>query len=874
MSYIFILMNFLFFSPYFPMVNAADTILAPRQLLTLQHELEIEGKKVNLVIHYRENQKFLAQRTLDIAKSYFPKIHEYFNYVPQTQVHFVYEEVSRDSNGSAQVFPYNIIRLQDYPPTGDSSLIASHDWLKNLIIHEYIHIVTLEMTRGWMDSLRTVFGSTVKFAALNPRWFLEGIATWGESYFTDEGRLYHPSIINMVVSLLKDPDFCSDLSCWDTPKQFPHGSMAYWIGAHFLNYVETEKKNTLSCWAEVNSRSIPFFVNDRFTQCFGRDIYNAFFDFKTEFLKKYDDFNCPFTNINACEALKKFRTNHNDFKGVLENSNYAVTMINLGKKGSGTALRAEQLFLFDIKKNKATRIIFPQTVEQLYSPEENSFLVSFFNASYIDGLRIFAEFNIETKKLKFFPDTACVDKEEKRFHVVTYIFPQDEKSHVCVRYMNQQWEIGLEQNQQWNPLYHFPKGQQIYRPQIDKKDNQLTLNYFEQPVLANVSLKNMGVFSKPISVIKNLPDASVFQHKDQVDLPLAQEETYSPFSYFYPNYLLLEYLSSGTVDSYGLSTSFSDPRGRHELNTLLLFNSGLDDDHGPLSGLASYTYLPSYLPNLNWLTQAFYSKLRFQFPQEGDARQRVQEESGVLVNYDWIKTLWKFSLGLKASRMDESDPYASRKIEKLALTTNASYLNNAPSTYLKTMSNNLELGNANNIEHDSYLYAIFFHKQIWQWNQDWRTILSYNYGKMFFNESDLTNGTFYGGGIPTVFTISFPFPTYLLGYGSLLGSEMITGQWRQDWTFSYPFSGNGLVPFYLKSIGAIAGMEYLHGDKMFYNLITENDPRLWVGFVGAKFASQLFYLLPVDIELVYAKSLDEKRTRSNLSLMFQANITF
>lgn len=870
-----LLLKILLLFYYFATSNAQEQQLSTpkRELLTLQHQLKDQTGEVKIIIHYRENQKFLAHRTLSIIKEYFPKIHSYFKYVPKSQVHFVYEEVSRDANGSAQVFPYNIIRLQDYPPTGDTSLIASHDWLRTLIIHEYVHIVTLEMTNGWMDSLRTVFGSTMKLAALNPRWFLEGIATWAESFFTDEGRLYHPSILNVVVSLLKDPTFCPDLSCWDNPPKYPHGSTAYWVGAHFLNYVEKNKKDTLSCWADQNSRSFPFFVNKRFSHCYGEDIYASYEKFKNDFITQYDRFRCPFKNSNACENLKKLKTSPNDFKGVLENEYFAAVMINLGKKGSGSALRAEQLFLFDIKNSKATRIIFPKTVEQLYFAQDDGFLISFLYSGLIPGDRQFARFNTQTKKLNFLSDKICKVKNEKNVHVVAFVFPQNEQQNICIRYKLQQWDIGLEIAQEWHPLHNFREGEQIYRPVIFN-DGQLKLKYNSNPVLANSGAELMGAFSNTAPITISLPSTTSLNTKEVIEAKIENEKEYSPLSYFYPNYLLLEYLSSGTVDSYGISTELADPRMRHQLYALLLYNDGVEENHAPFSGIAKYSYLPSYLPEINWVTQAFYSKLRFEFPQDLDNRQRIQEESGFLVRRDWLKTYWQFSLAAKLIRGDESDPYASRKLLKSSLIGSTDYLNNTPSSKLKTLSNSLELGLTDNKDNDQYPFLILSHREIWQWNEDWRSIFALQYGKMYFDRSGLVDGTFYGGGAPTVFSISFPFPSYLLGYGSLLGNEMVTGQIRQDWTFSYSFNGNGLIPFYLKSVGAIGGIEYLHADKLYYDFITENDPRLWVGFLGMKFASQLLYLLPVDIELVYAKSLDESRTRSNLSLMFQANITF
>ena len=850
----------------------AQTETESRKLLTINYDLPTESGPLSLIIHYRENQRFLVTKTLDIIKNYFPKIHAYFQYVPRAPVHLMYEEVSLDSNGSAQVFPYNIIRLQDYPPTGDSSLMASHDWLRTLIIHEYIHIVTLEMTNGWMNTLRNIFGSTLKLATINPRWFLEGIATWGESYFTQEGRIYHPSIINVVVQLLKQDDFCLDFSCIDTPAIYPHGSMAYWVGGHFLHYVEQKKNNTLRCWADQNSRSFPFFVNKRFRDCFGEDIYDTFLKFKKDFLSTYDRPRCPFKDENACRALGKFSAKNHDFKGVLENEYFAAMMINLGRKGSGTALRAEQLFLFDKKKKRTRRIILPRPVEQLYFPQKNSFMISMFSSTIIQGAREFASFDTESNQLQTLSPEVCSDQNEKNFYVLTTIFPMDNNEFYCMRYRLQRWEIGAYQQSSWKLLHQFDQGEQVYRASIDKQKGVPVFKYYSLPVLANANAEKIGAFKEQTEKMLSLDKMKV---RPVSQFPIKQEKQYSPFSYFYPNYLLLEFLSTGTVDSYGLSTSLSDPRMRHQLEGLVLYNDGLEGNHSPFSGIASYTYLPSYLPDQNWLTQFFYSKLYFQFPQDSENKERLQEQNGFKLQRDWNKTFWQFNLGANVVRADESDPYASRKIVKSSLVAGASYVNNAPPTKLKTFANSLEMGVADNKEGSAYIYSQFVHKEIWQWDEDWRTIVSYNYGKMWVDEgSGLRDGAFYGGGTPTVFSIAFPYPSYLLGYGSLLGTEVMTGHLRQDWTFTYPFSGNGLFPFYLKSVGGIGGIEYLQGDKMYYNLITENNPRLWVGFLGAKFASQIFFLLPVDIELVYAKSLDDSRTRSNLSLMFQTQITF
>lgn len=827
------------------------------------------GSEVKIIVHYNEKQRFLALKAIKIARDLFPKVHEYFDYVPRSNVHLVFEEKSLDSNGSAQVFPYNIIKLQDYPPTGDSSLIASHDWFQTLVLHEYIHIVTLEMTNGVLDVLRTIFGSTVKLAALNPRWFLEGIATWGESYFTNEGRLHHPLIVSSVTSVLKNPEFCDDLSCWDNPPMHPHGSLAYWVGAHFLHYVENTKNGTLQCWAQENSSSFPFLVNWRFEHCFGKSIYNAYFEFRKNFLQTNDKTYCEFKDTNACLAIKRYESSKNPYKGVLENEKWAVTLLNANKKGSSMSYGAEQLFVFDKNKKITNKFLLPMSVEQIYALKQNQFLISFWTGGVEDGKRTFAQYSLIDKKITYLNDKVCENKDDKEFSSLSNIYPLNGNQFLCLRYRLHTWEIGANIDNKWKTIHRFKQGEQIYHPEVVIENNKTMLTYSEFPTLPAGYSVSDGAFK--LSKMKKI----ALEYNELTDLVasvqnIENESNYVPLYYMYPNHLLLEFFSSGTVDSYGISTSLMDPLSRHTLDLVLLYNDGLGANTTPYSGSASYTYDPN-----SWSFSSFYSKYRFQFPQDVGNKLHVQEQSGILITKEWASVYWKFHMGPKFQRQDESDPFASRKLLQSSLLFSATHLDQRPSSNLKSILYSIETGVSENKSHDSYLWTQMGLKNLWQWTQDLRSQLYIQYGKQWVKEgSGLRDGSFYGGGVPALFSYTYPFPSYLINYGALQGTEMLTGQLRQDWTFAYPFSGNGLVPFYLKSIGAIAGLEYFQSDRLYYELITELDPRLWVGFMGAKFDTVLLYLLPLDIEIIYAKSLDSRRTRSNLSLMLQSNIPF
>lgn len=232
-------------------------------------------------IHFDEKDLDVALKAEKVIKTDLIKAINYFQYVPRTIVHFNVDPYMRLTNGNATVFPTDVINLYKFPPSNNEHLIIMEDWLTNLIFHEYVHVTHLDQTRDFLEVGRRIFGSIAKFPVMIvPRWFTEGIAVWAESHLSGNGRLSNPLFRKELLIQFLKADYCKTIDCLDTPGLYPHGSMAYWAGAHFMEYIENQKPGTIKCLVEENSSKIPFLLNRVYEICTGKNAEVNFKEFR------------------------------------------------------------------------------------------------------------------------------------------------------------------------------------------------------------------------------------------------------------------------------------------------------------------------------------------------------------------------------------------------------------------------------------------------------------------------------------------------------------------------------------------------------------------------------------------------------------------
>lgn len=97
--------------------------------LIKKHVIKTDRGNFKFEIHFEKINLSFAQRVLEVLSSDAPKIFEYFRFVPEWTVHFIIDEAN-NSNGSATIFPTNIIRLNNFPPLGMEFLSSEEDWIR------------------------------------------------------------------------------------------------------------------------------------------------------------------------------------------------------------------------------------------------------------------------------------------------------------------------------------------------------------------------------------------------------------------------------------------------------------------------------------------------------------------------------------------------------------------------------------------------------------------------------------------------------------------------------------------------------------------------------------------------------------------------
>ncbi len=145
-------------------------------------------KTEHFTIHYYEGEEKVVERLLTIAEDAYTRITGKFDARPWGRTEVVVVDDHDLANGFTLVIPYNMIVLRAVPPFADSTLANYDDWLRELFLHEYTHVVHITDTRYPAKALKFVVGKLMAPNGLTPGWVTEGIATYFETEQTTKGR--------------------------------------------------------------------------------------------------------------------------------------------------------------------------------------------------------------------------------------------------------------------------------------------------------------------------------------------------------------------------------------------------------------------------------------------------------------------------------------------------------------------------------------------------------------------------------------------------------------------------------------------------------------------------------------------------------------
>ncbi|HDQ99035.1 MAG TPA: hypothetical protein ENN51_01930 [candidate division WOR-3 bacterium] len=194
-------------------------------------------------------------------------------WTPRERTDVVVADFFDYANGWAAPVPRNTITIIPTLPAGNR--VAFDDWLYTLIVHEYAHVLQLDMIRGVPAFLRRVFGRAIVTGPLAPFWLIEGWAMKAESAFTGRGRVGSAEE-DMMLRAAADTNrlLPVDRAAHYGLERWPGGSAPYLYGGAFYRWVEKHSLSSSDTIWPTYHRSragaLPFSVETHARRVFGR----------------------------------------------------------------------------------------------------------------------------------------------------------------------------------------------------------------------------------------------------------------------------------------------------------------------------------------------------------------------------------------------------------------------------------------------------------------------------------------------------------------------------------------------------------------------------------------------------------------------------
>ncbi|MFP5519686.1 MAG: hypothetical protein ACLGGX_07265 [Bdellovibrionia bacterium] len=248
-------------------------------------QLEVPAQWNHQVLHTENFEIVFNAEQRSLAEIYAQKLevaHQllkpHFKYFPSKTL-VILNDKTDQTNGYATRIPYPHIMIYPVLPGPQESLGEYGDWILELLVHEYVHILNFEPAEGIPGFLRSIFGSILSPNLLLPQWWKEGLAVHFETKLSSGGRLrstYQDAMLRSFV--LESSLFNFDIAeINEAPPTWPRGMRPYLFGsvfwAHALQYKNDEVADELN---RAHSRRMPYFIEAPATRYLGTSYENFY----------------------------------------------------------------------------------------------------------------------------------------------------------------------------------------------------------------------------------------------------------------------------------------------------------------------------------------------------------------------------------------------------------------------------------------------------------------------------------------------------------------------------------------------------------------------------------------------------------------------
>lgn len=856
-------------------------------LRTLDGEVKIDSGAIKYRIHGDDEKLPLLNAVHDILQGEeVKKLLGYFDYIPKSPIHFFLDSKSRVANGYAMAFPHNFISLFDFPPLDRGQLSSSPQWMKILVLHELTHIIHIDHTEGFIDTLRSLFGSIVKPQMVVPRWVTEGIAVWAETEFTSGGRNRSIQLEYQVFLKLLDSEnengSCHNIGCLDNPGEYPGGSSPYWFGGQFIGYLENQKPGSVKCIVDTNARKIPFFLADVFTECFEKSADELFLEFRAHYLKKFSS-NKKITNeLLSQQELKNIssysgmaiKNNHLYYISYKDEEQY-IQKKNLENNEVETFELHERIdhLKLDSKKEiilKSYTGLDERGKRKLLTLKDNKFETSEFESAYK-----FSKMEVDYKDFKW---TFKNNEKEMSFNPGEWVYEAYElgdrtyfkyssltSNKSVLSFVDQSlraqsvFNLGINESHIIGSCGDFlvvwQELKNNHRVFLYDGGSKISGQYFKNVVQVAPGDEKFAVFTdKKQSVFscnsfwkngeKKTVKTSKLNLKKQFHSEIAVNDSrfYPGGRDLLPQYWYFFYSRSGNLDYSLIRTGISDPKGDHNLS----LGANYYFENSEWAPQVTYIYSPKYF---------FIGATYYEYYSQNSLDTDIDQDkfAGVLLGHqyigEWFALLGQFDF----YDAEEDDIFGKRDSDLYSFSHIFQYVKKRKYAFLNHFVHKSRL-TYNRLKDPQESFKSLRTSAGVGFNLTRDLKLSFEGGYTRLFKDNFRDGVAYGGGTASsLLDNDFSYNNFHgIPYSDIYGNIIYNYGFELYYAARRPYSQKGFFPLQTKTWGPVIGSDYIRSDFMIIDDTIVRDSYAHSIWGGIRSSVRAFYFADINIDLGYA----------------------
>ncbi len=208
----------------------------------------------HFLVHYHEGAERTARVVSKIAEEIFEPITTFYNHKPDQKVSLIIKDYDDISNGAAYFYDN---KIDIFAPSMDFELRGTHNWLRNVITHEFTHIIQIQTTMKFGRRMPSFYLQWLNYEAerrvdvlygypnvvasypfsgfVVPAWFAEGVAQYNHPHLAYDFWDSHRDMI------LRSYALDGNMLSWEQMGVFGKTSLgnesSYNAGFAFVGYI-------------------------------------------------------------------------------------------------------------------------------------------------------------------------------------------------------------------------------------------------------------------------------------------------------------------------------------------------------------------------------------------------------------------------------------------------------------------------------------------------------------------------------------------------------------------------------------------------------------------------------------------------------------